>query len=484
MNKTRRLLTILLVLYKRRLPLVLYQEVLRRRFAQADCLCEADPAILEHARRVRLALEDLGPTFVKLGQFLSRRPDLIPPPYARELARLQTAARPISFEDIERALRSHCICGERMRSGGERDPLCLHCNRLEEVFEGFEREPLASASLAQVHRATFRGREVAVKVLRPGILGLISADLDLMWSARRFLTRALGLQGSVDPDAFFAQFRRRLEQEVDLTAEALNIERFRANQRDNPTVTAPEVFWGFNRHDLLVTELLRGVPVLSRVSAGRREPELAHRVEQSYLKQVYIDNFFHADPHPGNIFLLDDGRLAYLDFGAVGSLDTRTRLLAHRLFLATARGDAQGAQRAVMHLSQARLSPSEAQELRLALERVIAQVKISAGMRWTDQLLEIARRLRLPLPEGMVSLARGALLVESLVIQLDPEINLQREMEPFLKDIVRRDVRELLTSVLPDLVEDYVELLTRLPAALGQLLDRYSLEAGSETRRK
>jgi ubiquinone biosynthesis protein len=235
----------------------------------------------------------------------------------------------------------------------EHDPHCLHCVPFEKVFEAFDETPVAAASLAQVHRAVFRGHSVAVKILRPGVLDRLNTDLAIMRRSRRLLVRSLGLTGVLDPREFFETFRRRLQGEVDLRAEALSIERFRANRDPEGPITAPKVFWEFRRSDVLVMEFVEGQPIGSAVRlrpATRRK--LAQALVRDYRKQVFLDDFFHADPHPGNLFLDRDHRLVYLDFGAVGELGEAVRPEMRQLIRAMIEADSDRALEAALRLGR------------------------------------------------------------------------------------------------------------------------------------
>lgn len=345
-----RALRIVWALARRNLLWGLYRDLYRAHVRSEDCACEADLRFSRRAARLREALEELGPTFVKLGQVLSRRPDLVPRSYAKELEKLQDRAAPVPFRAIRAQLTARCICSEQLRHETH-DPHCLHCLALDEVFESFDKTPVAAASLAQVHRARFQGKAVAVKILRPGVLDRINTDLAVLRRFRRLMLRGLGLAGSVDPREFFDEFRRRLQAELDLAVEGLNIDRFRDLRDPGGRVTAPRVFWEFRRSDILVMEFAEGRAISTASGLARaRRRRLAQAVVRDYLKQILIDNFFHADPHPGNLLLAEGDTLVYLDFGAVGSLTAPVRAGMRQLFRSMLDGDADRAVRAVLAL--------------------------------------------------------------------------------------------------------------------------------------
>ncbi len=445
----------------------LYRD-LHQHLTNQDCACADDRRLAGRAVRLREALEELGPTFVKLGQVLSRRPDLVPRSYLQELERLQDRAAPVPFAAVRAQLTARCICGEEIRHE-RHDPQCLHCLPVDQVFDAFEETPVAAASLAQVHRATFRGHAVAVKILRPGVLDRINTDLAIVRRFRRLLLRGLGLAGSLDPGEFFEEFRRRLQAEVDLKREALHIERFRANRDPDGPITAPRVFWEFKRSDLLVMAFVDGQPIgHARLSRARRRA-LAQVIVRDFLTQVFVDNFFHADPHPGNLFVDRDGRLVYLDFGAVGVLGERVRRDMGELFRAMLEADPDRAVRAVLRLGQTDPARVDLEGLREELDRIIYLCRTRPGSRWTDEVIEATRRYGIRLPGSALALTKAVLLVESVALELDPDFSFFEQLEGMAPELRRHAAEDALTRDLPRVLEEYAEAFARLPDLLRRL---------------
>ena len=468
-RELRRAVQVLWAFGRRNLVWGLYRDVYQRHLTNQDCACEADRRLAGRAVRLREALEELGPTFVKLGQVLSRRPDLVPRVYLEELEKLQDRAAPVPFPAIRAQLIARCICGEQIRHE-RHDPHCLHCLPFEQVFEAFDETPVAAASLAQVHRATFRGQAVAVKVLRPGVLDRINTDLAIIRRFRRLLLRGVGLAGSIEPREFFDEFQRRLQTEVDLEAEALSIDRFRANREPDGPITAPRVFWEFRRRDLLVMDFVEGQPIgqATRLSPARRR-RLAHAIVRDFLKQVFVDNFFHADPHPGNLFLGEDGRLVYLDFGAVGRLGERVRRDMGELFRAMVEADPGRALRAVLRLGETDPGRVNLEGLEQELDRIIYLCRTRPGSRWSDEVIEAARRYGIRLPGSALALAKAVVLVESVALELDPEFSFFAELEGMAPQLNAHAVEEALTRDLPRVLEEYARAIARLPELLRRL---------------
>ncbi len=260
------------------------------------------------AVRMRRVLTELGPTFVKLGQVLSVRPDIVPPPLMREFAKLQDEVPPMSWAVASQVLRQEL----------GRPP--------EEVFSSIEQKPVASASIAQVHLATLEsGQEVALKIQRINIASTVRSDVHILYSTARLLEGRLALPGVYTPVAIVREFERAIAQELDFLQEARNLERFREIFLDDPWVVVPAVHRPLTTSKVLVMDWVNGIP-LSAIedSDGRLKPTLVRLVDAS-VKQIYDHGFFHGDPHPGNLLLTDDGRIAFLDFGVCGVLTHQMR---------------------------------------------------------------------------------------------------------------------------------------------------------------
>jgi ubiquinone biosynthesis protein len=256
------------------------------------------------ATRLRRALEDLGPTFMKLGQVLSTRPDLIPPRFETELALLQDSA-PI----VETAHVRSTIEGTFGRP-------------LNDLFARFDVEPIAAASIGQVHTATLPdGRHVVVKVRRPGVVAQVAVDLQLLNGVARFIGRHCEVFSRYDPVGLTQEFGATLCAELDYPAEGRNAERIAANFADDDTVHIPAVAWELTSQVVITEERIQGIKIDNLAAldaAGHDRPRLAQRFANAYLSMVFAHRFFHADPHPGNVFVERDGRVGFVDFGMVG----------------------------------------------------------------------------------------------------------------------------------------------------------------------
>lgn len=484
LREAARAATIVWTLLRHRVPGALYRDVVRSHLSNPHCPCEADTEMTARARRMRHALERLGPAFVKLGQFLSRRPDLLPGPYLTELSALQERTPPVPFEAARRTLESVCICpsghadqdhheGAR---GHSHDPLsaCLHCRGLEGVFDRFELEPVASASLAQVHRAVYRGRPVAVKFLKPGVLDLLNRDLDLLRRLRWMTGRLLGLGRNIDPEELVEEFARRLREEVNLENEALNVERFRDGHPDDGEVRAPRVFWEFRRADVLVMDFAEGPSLRTWRGTPAERARLAERLCRDFVRQVFVQNLFHADPHPGNLLVGEDGRVTYLDFGTVGRLDAKTRRGLLLLLRAILEDDAELAVSAVLGLGGTGPTAVDRAQLVADVDRIIQLYRRRAGMHWTDEVVAVARRHRIRLPRSILLYAKATVLIESLVTELDPDFEVLSVLTAAVGPVLRREMEDRWTELrrtLPELAATYAELARRLPHLIERFLD-------------
>lgn len=235
-------------------------------------------------------------------------------------------------------------------------------------------------------------------------------------------------------------------------------------------VTAPRVFWEFRRSDLLVMDFVGGQPIgqATRLSPTRRR-RLAKAIVRDFLEQVFVDNFFHADPHPGNLFLGEDDRLVYLDFGAVGRLGERVRRDTGELFRAMVEGDPGRALRAVLRLGQTDPGRVNLEGLEQELDRIIYRCRTRPGSRWTDEVIEAARRYGIRLPGSALALAKAVLLVESVALELDPGFSFFEELEGMAPRLSAHAAEEALTRDLPRVLEEYAEVFARLPELLHRL---------------
>ena len=364
----------------------------------------------EQPVRLRLALAELGPTFMKLGQMLALRPDLLPPAYQIELAKLQDAAPTLPLAAVRETVAAEL----------GQPP--------ERAFAIFEPTPLAAASIGQAHRATLRdGTQVVVKVRRPGAAEQIDEDLKLLHSLAAAASRRWTAARQYDLVGLAEEFDRALRAELDYLREGRNAERFARNFAGDGTVHIPGVRWETTTARVLTLERVVGCKVTDGAgldAAGVERAALADRGARLVLKMVFEDGFFHADLHPGNLFVEGGGRLGLIDFGLVGTVDARTRATLARLLLAVARQDAEGVVDAFLELDAAQQPVDRAamgREITPLLARLQEQpaAEIAVGPLLTD-LFGVVLRHQLVLPADLALLVKPLAMAESLGEQLDP----------------------------------------------------------------
>ncbi len=428
-------------------------------------------------QRLREALERLGPIFVKFGQVLSTRRDLLPPDIAEELALLQDRVPPfpsvVAVATIERTFG----------------------RRLDQVFREFDQTPVASASIAQVHFAVLHdGREVAVKVLRPNMLPVIEKDLGLMRMMAGWV-EALSVDGKrLKPREVVAEFDKYLHDELDLVREASNAAQLRRNMADLNLVLIPEMHWDFCRNDVLVMERMHGVPIsqVDRLkAAGVDIPRLARDGVTIFFTQVFRDGFFHADMHPGNIQVSlapeTFGRYISLDFGIVGTLTQFDKEYLAQNFTAFFRRDYKRV--AELHIESGWVpADTRVDELEAAIRAVCEPYfdrplkEISLGM-VLMRLFQTSRRFHVEIQPQLVLLQKTLLNIEGLGRELDPELDLWNTAKPFLEKWMMEQVGpkkfwEQLKAEAPH----YAKLVPELPRLLHDYLRHRPNDVAREVR--
>ena len=377
------------------------------------------------SERVRMAFEELGPTFIKLGQVLSTRPDLVPVDFVEELSKLQDEVPSSPFEEIGQIIQ--------LELGSPP----------EELFEVFEKVPLASASIGQVHKARFAdGEEVAVKVQHPGIRKTIEVDLEIMLHLATLMERHIEELSLHRPVKIVEEFAKTIEKEMDYSIEATNMERFAGNFLDDPTVYVPKVFRETTTERVLTMEYVEGIKVseIDRLEmAGLDRKAICARGTDFLLKQVFNYGFFHADPHPGNIFVLPNNVICLLDFGMVGVVDRYTREEFVDLVDSVVSQDELRATQVLLKIT----SYDDEPDIRL-LERDVADFMgshlykslkdIELG-KLLQHLLELASRHRLRFPPDIFFMMKAFGTIEGVGLQLDPDFDMIAQTAPFIEQI-------------------------------------------------
>jgi len=411
--------------------------------------------------RLRLALEALGPIFVKFGQMLSTRRDLIPTDIADELARLQDRVPPFPSTQALAVVRN------------------AYGREAADVFAEFDEVPVASASVAQVHRATLKsGEAVAVKVLRPGIRPVIDQDVKLLDVFAHLIERLWWDGKRLRPREVVAEFAKHLEDELDLIREAANCSQLRRNFLHSPLLAVPEVHWDFCTSEVMVMTWMDGVPI-SQVDELRRRGvdlrKLARAGVEIFFTQVFRDGYFHADMHPGNILVRGDGQYVALDFGIMGSLEDGDKNYLARNFLAFFRRDYKAV--AVAHVESGWVpAATRVDEFEAAIRAVCEPVfdrplKEIAFGKVLLRLFQTSRRFGMVIQPQLVMLQKTLLNIEGLGRELDPELDLWATAKPFLE----RWMSEQLgwrgwARTLREEAPHWGMLLPQLPRLLHQVL--------------
>jgi ubiquinone biosynthesis protein len=410
--------------------------------------------------RLRLAFESLGPVFVKFGQLLSVRPDLIPEDIATELAKLQDAVPPFPWEEVAATLdRAY----ERPHAG---------------VFRSIDPVPIASASVAQVHFAILPdGREAAVKVLRPGIGRVIAKDVQLLY-VLAWLVGWTSDGKRLRAREVVAEFENIIGDELDLLREAANASQLRRNFADKRLLIVPEVYWDWCNREVMVMERIDGIPVnaADRLrEAGIDIPKLARDGVEIFFTQVFRDGFFHADMHPGNIFVARDGRYCGVDFGIMGTLSEGDKRYLATNFMAFFQRDYNRV--ATAHIEAGWVPPdTRVDEFESAIRSVCEPIfdrplkEIYFG-KLLLRLFEVSRRFRMQIQPQLVLLQKTLLQVEGLGRQLDPSLDLRRTAQPILERWVNEQVglRGLLRQVR-DEAPLWARTLPQVPRLVHRML--------------
>jgi ubiquinone biosynthesis protein len=413
------------------------------------------------AVRLRRALESLGPIFIKFGQVLSTRRDLLPPDLVDELILLQDRVPPFPNEQALDLLQA------------------FYQRPIDEVFRNFEHTPVASASVAQVHFAELpNGTKVAIKILRPGIEKVIDHDIGLLEAAAGLLEKAWPGSRRLKPREVVVEFSKSLRDELDLMREAANCTQLRRNFKDSPLLVVPEVYWDWCGSKVMVMERMQGTPI-SQIPAlleqGISLKALSRAGVEIFFTQVFRDGFFHADMHPGNILVHRDGRYVALDFGIMGTLNDVDKDYLARNFLGFFKRDYRRV--ALAHI-EAGWVPADTRvdEFEAAIRTVCEPIfdrplkDISFG-KTLLRLFQTARRFDMEVQPQLVLLQKTLLNIEGLGRQLDPELDLWKTAKPFLERWMNEQMgwRALLREVKNE-APGWTAILPRLPRLAHQAL--------------
>lgn len=412
-------------------------------------------------------IEELGPTFVKFGQILSTRPDLVPPDYQEQLAKLRTAVPPEPFAHVRQTVEQELGAP------------------LEELFVAFDAEPLGSASIGQTHAAVLPdGRNVVVKVMRQGVEEQLRIDIDIMRRFAQRIEKSWAVARDLDLAGFVEEFDRQIAGELDYTREGHNAERIGANFADRSGLTVPGIIWEFSTSRVLTMEHLRGIPIddiEALDAAGIDRAALGRRAATFILDMVLVDGFFHGDPHPGNLLVGPSGSIELLDYGMVGTLSDAHRRQLIGLVAAFAARDADRLADSVLELAppsgrvdRRTLNRALARLIEHYADRPLAEVPIVSVV---NELLEIVRSQRLrPQPE-LAMVIKMLTMVEGLGRVLDPAFDMMGLLKPYGAKLLRQQFEpDALMRSLLSLASDASAFGVELPEQARRILRRYEQE--------
>ncbi|MDD5635070.1 MAG: AarF/ABC1/UbiB kinase family protein [Atribacterota bacterium] len=415
--------------------------------------------------RVRLTLEELGPTFVKLGQILSTRPDIIPLKYIKELEKLQDKVPPFAYAQVEQIVHKE-----------------LGAN-VSELFQSFEEKPFASASLGQVHKAILKEDKVkvVVKVQRPDMEKIIETDLDILFHLTRLAERHIPESRLYDPVGVAEEFAKTIRMELDYGTEGRNAERFRKNFEEEKTIYIPKVYWELSSKRILTMEYIDGIKInhLKELEeAGYDRKKLAENGAKSFMKQMLIDGFFHADPHPGNILVMENEIIGFMDFGMTGKIDEETKEKYVNLLIAVLERNSNKILTEILNLGFTSQETIDTRSLKTDIadlldqyyDKALKEIKLGE---FITHLVQISIKYHIKMPAELALLGKSLLTIEGIGLALDPDFNLTEIAKPYVKDIIleRKSPQHLLLKLSNDLSEFY-NLMFLIPKQLSKTLKK------------
>jgi len=378
-------------------------------------------------KRLRLTLERLGPTFIKFGQVLSVRPDLIPKNYIKELEKLQSRVPPFPYAVAKKQI---------IKDFGK---------DIDKIFSTFEKNPIASASISQVHRATLKnGKKVAVKIQRPDVKEIMRTDVEIMFYVAKLLEKHIPKLKKFNPVQIVNEFAKWTEKELDFKREAINAKRFARNFANDKTVKIPKIYDNLTSNKILVMEFIDGIELHNIKQIKNKKIDFKPILEHGFnaiLTQVFIHGFFHADPHPGNLIITYDKKIAFVDFGIVGHFDENLKAKSINLFYGVIENDTEKVVDTLLELSDIDIENKEEFKYEISdiLEPLqnedISKVKVSLVL---EEIMDISLRYGLKIPMPFVLFGKTIITLEGIAMEYDPKFRIIESSKPFIEKLIRQ----------------------------------------------
>lgn len=419
MRHLRRYQEIISVLIRNGFGFILFEQMASGRKGEVN--------LVQLGRQIRRAFGELGPTFMKIGQFASTRPDIVPQPVMRELEQLQDRAPLIHFEQVRRTIEQELG------------------SPIERLFREFTPSPLAAASIGQVHYAVLHtGEAVVVKIQRPNIAAVIQTDLEIIKGVISLIEKRLPGAADYALPEVLSQFSRWLEKELDYTIEGNNAEQIAKGFGSDPQVIIPRIFWKFTTSCVLTMEYIDGVRLNDRqkiIDLNFDRKLIAAQISKALLQQILKDGFFHGDPHPGNIFVLSGGRIAFVDFGIVGKLTPAMKRSLANLISSMVRRNSKAMVKAIQQLGNvpqnvdlSRLRQDMDKLCRKYLDLPLGQNSLPDFL---NEILNTAFNYRIEIPSDFILVGKSLITLEGLVQELDPATSLAELVKPFRHEFIK-----------------------------------------------
>lgn len=423
------------------------------------------------SNRLRLSMEELGGSFVKLGQLLSLRPDLVPQDYLDEFSKLQDSVKPFPFEVVKIIVESELK------------------NPLNKVFSYFNKTPIASASVGQVHEAILKnGTKVAVKVQRPGIRQVFATDIDLMYHLARLLEKHIPESKNFNPVGIVEEFEKYTRKELDYVLEGKNIDSYREAVQYEKHVTVPKVYWDFTTPKVLTMEFIDGIKISSIKDfrkLGIKGDYLSNTLARLFVKGVLYFHFFHADPHPGNILIMKDKKIALLDFGIMGRLTPELTEKIGRMYFGLIKADIEAVAEELINIgfvSNQIDKEGFKEDIRDAWSKYfdvsLSQVNMT-GFFWDT--IRLGRKYGMKFPVEYVLLIKAMLTTEGVIRKIDPSFNFVKAGKPLFESYIKeRTSTEYLLKGAKKTLIDFKDLLVRLPVDAQKILTKMESDEKKE----